>query len=85
MPERSYCETIVRQLWPYLDGTLSDADRERVVAHLEACERCASHMDFGRAFLEAVGQMGRRPTVSDALRDRVLAALRADGFAASSS
>src|SRR4051794_8019449 len=63
MPERSVCESVVRQLWPYLDGTLDEAERDRVVAHLVNCERCTSHMDFARAFLEAVGHFGPRATV----------------------
>jgi anti-sigma factor RsiW len=80
MPERSVCESVVRQLWPYLDGTVDETERERIVAHLVSCERCASHMDFARAFLEAVAHFGPRATVSDALRGRVITALAREGF-----
>jgi anti-sigma factor (TIGR02949 family) len=85
MPERSLCESVVRQLWPYLDGKVDEAERSRVVAHLEGCERCASHMDFARAFLEAVGRFGPQATVNDTLRNRVIAALAREGFAGSPS
>ena len=80
MPDRSVCESVVRQLWPYLDGKVDEAERERIVAHLVNCERCASHVDFARAFIEAVGQFGPRATVSDALRNRVITALAREGF-----
>lgn len=80
MPERSVCESVVRQLWPYLDGKLPDSERARVVSHLEACERCASHADFARAFLDAVAAAGSQAAVSDALRARVVSALTREGF-----
>lgn len=80
MPERSVCESVVRQLWPYLDGKVDEADRERIVAHLESCERCRSHMDFARAFLDAVGRLGPRASATDALHGRVMAALAREGF-----
>ena len=80
MAERSVCESVVRQLWPYLDGKVEEVARERIVAHLVSCERCSSHMDFARAFLEAVGQLGPRATVSDVLRNRVITALAREGF-----
>jgi anti-sigma factor (TIGR02949 family) len=83
MAERSVCESVVRQLWPYLDAKVDEAERERIITHLEKCARCASHMDFARAFLEAVGRFGPQATVNDALRNRVVAALAREGFAAS--
>ncbi len=80
MPNRSECETVVRQLWPYLDGAMSESQREHIVAHLEACVNCASHFDFAQAFLDAVAR-ARPHLVPDArLRLRVLGALAAQGF-----
>jgi anti-sigma factor (TIGR02949 family) len=80
---REDCEAIVRQLWPYLDGILPNEHRERVTRHLENCADCQSHFDFAAAFLEAVGAAlpasgGGEPNA--ALRERVLAALGAEGF-----
>ena len=80
MPERSTCEAVVRQLWPYLDGAVDESLRERIVAHLATCAPCKSHFDFANAFLEAVARS--RPDVppDDQLRVRVVQALRAEGF-----
>jgi mycothiol system anti-sigma-R factor len=82
MPDRSVCESVVRQLWPYLDGRVDESERERIVAHLEQCERCNSHMDFARAFVDAVSRLGPRASVTDTLRTRVMAALAREGFGA---
>ena len=77
---RADCEAIVRRLWPYLDGKLPDTDRDRVAEHLTTCQACASHFDFARAFLDAVHAMHPEATSDDALKQRVLAALSAEGF-----
>ena len=58
MPSRDECTTIVRQLWPFLDGALPDAMQARVVAHLEGCVNCRSHFDYEREFLAAVRSAG---------------------------
>ena len=81
-PTRSECHEIVARLWPHLDGALPDSERERVIQHLTSCTACKSHFDFAQAFLDAVH--GARPTSAsnDALRQRVLTALAAEGFAA---
>jgi anti-sigma factor (TIGR02949 family) len=80
MPNRSDCETVVRQLWPYLDGVVAGDTRDFISAHLEICAACASHFDFARAFLEAVSAARSHMPVSEALRARVMGALAADGF-----
>lgn len=76
------CDEVVARLWPHLDGALPDTERERVVQHLRDCTACKSHFDFAQAFLDAVH--AARPTTAsnDALRQRVLTALAAEGFAA---
>jgi mycothiol system anti-sigma-R factor len=80
MPTRSECEAVVRQLWPYLDGVVPEEERERIVAHLEACAACASHFEFAQAFLEAVAAAPAHPQVDERLRARVLSALSVEGF-----
>lgn len=80
MPYPIDCDAVVRRLWPYLDDVLDADERARIVAHLESCDGCRSHMAFGRAFLGAVHEAGRaRPDLSD-LEARVRAALTAEGF-----
>ena len=79
---RADCEAIVRRLWPYLDGKLPDWERERVAHHLSMCRDCVSHFDFAQAFLEAVHAARPESTEDEALRQRILTALAAEGFAA---
>lgn len=82
MATRDECTTIVRQLWPYLDGALPDAMQARVVAHLEGCVNCRSHFDYEREFLAAVRNAGAADDF-EPLRDRVLSALAGQGFSIS--
>lgn len=85
MSNRSECEAVVRQLWPYLDGVISEPHRERIVRHLTLCTDCASHFDFARAFLDAVAHAapGIELDQNAALRARVVHALAAEGFVSS--
>lgn len=77
---RADCEAIVRRLWPFLDGGLPEPEVARIAEHLAACRECASHFDFARAFLAALHAAQPGATSDDALRERVLAALTAEGF-----
>ena len=77
---RAECEAVVRRLWPFLDGALPESEREGVVAHLERCDNCTSHIDFARSFLEAVRQTRPADAEYAQLRTRVLGALAAEGF-----
>ena len=83
MPNRSTCEAVVRQLWPYLDGAVDESARESIISHLQECAMCQSHFDFAQAFLEAVARSRSHVPADDRLRGRVLAALTAEGFSVS--
>lgn len=76
------CDAVVARLWPHLDGALPDSERERVAQHLRECTGCRSHFDFAQAFLDAVHSARPTPAADDGLRQRVLTALAAEGFAA---
>ena len=76
-PDVSDCLHAVRQLWDYLDGRLPDASREWVDDHLATCDGCASHFDFERTFLEALGRLRRDDGQFAALSDRVKRAVAA--------
>jgi mycothiol system anti-sigma-R factor len=76
------CESIVRRLWPFLDGKLPETDRAIIVQHLAECTACRSHFDFAQAFLQAVHALRPAEAANDTLRARVLAALVADGYSA---
>ena len=80
MSNRSECEAVVRQLWPYLDGVISESQRERILRHLDECADCTSHFEFASAFLEAVAAAAPRLDANEGLRARVVHALTAEGF-----
>lgn len=81
-PDMLDCDAVMRQLWDYLDGELTP-DREAAVRdHLAVCKRCYPQYDFEKAFVRALAASRREHARPDALRTRVLAALRAEGFAA---
>jgi anti-sigma factor RsiW len=82
MTERSICETVVRQLWQYLDGDVPPDKRALVESHLEICVGCASHYEFAREFLNAVAIAPIDGPADGDLRDRVLVALAGEGFKA---
>ncbi len=85
MVSRSECEHVVMRLWPYLDGAVSEDERERIVRHLEVCHDCHSHYDFANAFLDAVAASRPHMKVDDRLRSRVMGALTAEGFRAAAN
>lgn len=80
MPSRAQCEAVMRQLWPFLDGMISESQREHILDHFAQCSDCESHFDFARAFLEAVEQAKPYLDVDEGLSDKVMAALAAEGF-----
>lgn len=76
------CDTVMRQLWDFLDGELTP-DRELAVrAHLRVCKRCQPQRDFEQSFLRALSVSRREVSSPDAIKARVIAALRAEGYAA---
>jgi mycothiol system anti-sigma-R factor len=42
------CSDAVRQLWDYLDRTLSPKDQAKVEQHLAFCRRCCGELEFAR-------------------------------------
>jgi mycothiol system anti-sigma-R factor len=40
------CSEAVRQLWDYLDRTISPEDQEKVEHHLSFCRRCCGELEF---------------------------------------
>lgn len=74
------CVAVMRQLWDYLDGELTD-DRMAVVRdHLARCGRCQPQAEFERAFLAAIAHARRDHRNPTSLRDRVRGALRRQGY-----
>ena len=70
------CVSVMRQLWDFLDGELSDDRMTEIREHLAMCGRCKPHADFERSFLAAVAHARRDHRNPAPLRDRVREALR---------
>ncbi|MCA2986256.1 anti-sigma factor [Gemmatimonas sp.] len=70
------CESVMRQLWDYLDRQLTSDTLMAIARHLDDCSRCRPHADYRRAFETAVA--GARVDAGDtsALSDRIRLALR---------
>ena len=50
------CSDAVRQLWDYLDQTVSPEDATRVEGHLAFCRKCCGELEFAKelqAFLRS--------------------------------
>ncbi|MFP5352496.1 MAG: anti-sigma factor family protein [Actinomycetota bacterium] len=40
------CTDAVKQLWDYLDGAVTEADRHAIQEHLDVCKRCCGEVEF---------------------------------------
>ena len=85
MPSRAQCEAVLRQLWPFLDGMISETQREAILVHFEQCADCESHFDFAKAFLEAIAESKPYLDADDGLSEKVMAALASEGFGGKSA
>ncbi|HVA58570.1 MAG TPA: zf-HC2 domain-containing protein [Gemmatimonadaceae bacterium] len=74
------CETVMQQLWDYLDEELTPDRMAAIRTHLSMCARCYPQYEFERAFLAALNGAQAEHSDPEALRERVADALRADGM-----
>ena len=74
------CRHVIRRLWDYLDGRVSDGEREQILEHLAWCNGCASHYRFEQEFLNAVGHLRQRDENYDYLKSRIVDRLRELGL-----
>ena len=74
------CETVMRQLWDYLDGELTPDRMAAMRAHVELCKRCHPQYEFERSFLDAVASSARAHSNPDRLREKLTEALEARGL-----
>jgi anti-sigma factor RsiW len=51
------CQELVEIITDYLEGALSDAERERFEAHLEICEGCRRYVDQMQTTIRVVGTL----------------------------
>jgi anti-sigma factor (TIGR02949 family) len=75
------CDTVMRQLWDYLDGELNPERSDAIRRHVEMCSRCRPHSEFERAFLVAVKRSRREHSQPERLRGVLAKALAEQGFA----
>lgn len=76
------CQSVMRQLWDFLDGELSASRVEAIEEHLKMCARCYPQYEFERTFLDQVGRLRREHSEPARLREQLLKSLEAHGFAA---
>ena len=74
------CESVMRQLWDYLDGELTPERMAAIRAHLDMCQRCYPQYEFERSFLDAIAGSPREHSNPERLRARLMAALQAKGL-----
>lgn len=51
------CRQLVEVITDYLDGSMTDDDRERFERHVSGCSGCASVLAQFRATIEATGRL----------------------------
>ena len=51
------CVEVVELVSDYLEGALSEAERERFEEHLSACDGCTDYLDQMRITIEVVGRV----------------------------
>jgi anti-sigma factor (TIGR02949 family) len=74
------CRGAMTRLFDLLDGELTPERELKVRSHISGCPGCFAHADFEERFLKAVRTARQAGTASGALRERVVQALRADGW-----
>lgn len=54
------CRDVVEVVTDYLDGTLPDAERRHLEAHLAECEDCAAYVEQIRTTIDGAERSGAR-------------------------
>lgn len=70
----SDCNETLRELYLFLDGELTDSDREHIRQHLDDCSPCLAAFDF-EAELRLVIRNRCVDQVPDSLRERIARAI----------
>lgn len=72
---RLTCEEVFRRLDDYLDRNLSEAERMKVVEHLEICASCTSEFSFESSVLEGVKRKLRHIEIPSDVLSRLTSAI----------
>jgi len=71
------CDDIDNGIYVYLDGEFAELEQAHFESHVEACPRCRALVARDGRMLQSVREAAPVRPASDALRERVLAALEA--------
>ncbi|MBA3670705.1 MAG: zf-HC2 domain-containing protein [Gemmatimonadaceae bacterium] len=74
------CTTAAQRLWDYLDAELDASHLAEVEAHLRGCSECGPHFSFAGRLAEQIAASRTAVEPCEALHERVVAALAAEGF-----
>lgn len=74
------CSTAMDRLFDLLDGELTPERERELRLHITGCPDCFTHADFEQRFLAAVAAAKMSASAPDALRARVMDALRTAGL-----
>jgi anti-sigma factor RsiW len=74
-PTDIVCQQAVELVTDYLEGALSELDRARLEAHLDACPHCTEYLAQIRATIAALGRVEPESLAPDA-RDELVSVFR---------
>jgi mycothiol system anti-sigma-R factor len=73
------CQSVLAQLYEYIDGELDDETVKRIRKHLKICKKCYPRYNFERAFLHFLSNQ-RRMSAPPELRRKIFARLLEEEF-----
>lgn len=76
MANKHSCEKFDRMMDDYIDGLLSDKDREKLEAHLSTCEECRRSLRFAIALRKMIHNSAEIPP--EALHGRIIESVKKD-------
>lgn len=69
------CKELVELVTEYLEGGLTDSERERFEEHVTVCAGCSNYLDQIRTTIEIAGRV-TEDDLSDETKNELLAAFR---------
>jgi anti-sigma factor RsiW len=69
------CQELVELVTDYLEGRLSNADRDRFDAHIARCDACTAYLEQMRLTLATLGRIPEE-SISVQAREELLVAFR---------
>ena len=81
MPAMIDCTTAAKALYDFIDGRMEPEALRSVQAHIDTCAACAPHFAFARRVLALLPASMPLTDAPHALRERIVASLREQGYA----